>query len=429
MEKRTFFGFSTGQPTTNLVSALQMQASACWLLESSEAKDKDWASGAEAVLKAKGLSVKRPRISDSVDIGNLTRQILTAVAGSGAAAPVFGLGGGQKPHAIAIWDAFRAIPGSIAVYPDPATRELTIYSHAGNNDVRARTVVMEPQLSVDDLVTTFGLGVKQREMRWKGARETVEAFSVDRATRREWFAKAEARGAEKPRREESLGGRIRQLKEEPHHMAEFRQKAEGLLRLASDRGMSDGAILNNAGLLKNAAIDAMEGKGHSEAPLDLFSDLLEAVLAQKVRSHLPSSASLSLRTNIEIWDGKRKLQEHDVALVSRSAVLVSLDAKTGKVDNKDIDARLQNLRRTSGVYAPFYTVLPCYQSDLSEPWMQPWLKKALEHHRLGISFCVLSDQPQGYWIKHAGSETIQRCSEDEGGIRCKTVEEVLDEVM
>lgn len=427
MEKRTFFGFSTGQPTTNLVSALQMRASACWLLESKDARDKDWASGAEAVLKTKGLRVERPPISDSVDIGDLTRQILAAVEGSGAATPVFGLGGGQKPHAIAIWDAFRAIPGSNAVYPDPTTKKLTIYSHGDSDSVIAKTVEMESQLSVDDLVATFRLRVVQGKARWTGPEETVESFGVDSRVRQEWLTKG---GYEATREELSLGDRVRQLRDDPTQMAGFLREAEGALRHATDRGMSSGQITNCAGQLKNSAIRAIAGPGPTERALDLMSGLLEAVLARKVQRHVSSTRGVSLRTNIEIWDDTRRLQEHDVALVSRSTALVSLDAKTGRVDNKDVDARLQNLGRTSGAYAPYYTVLPCYERDLPEPWMQTWLGRALEHHRLGIPFCVLSDQPRGYWIKRVGeSGTIQRCRENDGGILCSTVEEVLDKVL
>jgi hypothetical protein len=56
--------------------------------------------------------------------------------------------------------------------------------------------------------------------------------------------------------------------------------------------------------------------------------------------------------------GERIEAEHDLLLATKSATLISIDAKTGGFDKKDLDARIQNLANDSGDYARMAVVIP-----------------------------------------------------------------------
>ena len=53
--------------------------------------------------------------------------------------------------------------------------------------------------------------------------------------------------------------------------------------------------------------------------------------------------------------------EHDLLLATKRGTLVSIDAKTGVLPKKDLDARLYNLEQGSGQYAQFSLVVPLDQ--------------------------------------------------------------------
>lgn len=77
--------------------------------------------------------------------------------------------------------------------------------------------------------------------------------------------------------------------------------------------------------------------------------------------------------------GERIEAEHDLLLASKAATLISIDAKTGTLLQKDLDARIQNLGKDSGDYARMAVVIPFDEDIFKMNLIQPKVLSLLKN--------------------------------------------------
>ncbi len=100
------------------------------------------------------------------------------------------------------------------------------------------------------------------------------------------------------------------------------------------------------------------------------------------------------------------MQELDIAIVLRNGILLALECKAGRFDQKDLDARILNLQNSATTEASMRVVLPVFIHDDLTPetidaMIKPWQRLGTMR-RLGRIAFTLPGQPHGYHHSTSG---------------------------
>lgn len=152
---------STGQNITNLIPAVQYNITSALFLESETAKNKLWTEGIIKVLKKRGvkvLDVLPLSTEHNSDIFKIKEIIKSSLPNDPV---IFNMGGGQKPHIIAMWELFLERRRDIACYADQDKRGILRFWKFENNKIISDVKNININLTAKEIFTTFGYEIQQ----------------------------------------------------------------------------------------------------------------------------------------------------------------------------------------------------------------------------------------------------------------------------
>lgn len=473
---KVMFGVSTEQNTTNVLPALQLGVEEFCFLESETAKKNHWSLGATSVLKEKGVNVLEPIIfnnAEGADIENLTAILLK---GSGNEPVLWNLGGGQKSHQIAIWNAMvkRMKNGivDLACYANKSTNTLDIIRYS-ETIVEQYALELSSTLSIEEVLRIFGYKIHgNKEVCIYRKNEYIECnevqdFMSDQVFRNYLFRLAGLLafdGQENPSDQllnyETFKNLLENrrvelanlLKEKVDFWRNWMIKQNKIIKFNDPGSSLDHVIPSLRKLIeKDMPISFFRPKMeyvdnsselirsifpadripinhkllHSVSGQNKFSFYFESLVTSRLRNHLlcEKHKYIEAFANLTISNerGKHATAEYDVLCINDKGELHAFDAKTIDFKQKDNDARLYNLTRASGKFVKFATVFPYDPLDINEDWFPRQLQK--EPFRLSereTPFYVIADsQDEDFDIYEEDGEVKLGLNKNlKTGVRC-----------
>ncbi|GDX83928.1 hypothetical protein LBMAG42_57390 [Deltaproteobacteria bacterium] len=437
--KFTFVGISTEQNTANLIPCLHLMPAGgrYTALDTKGAREGGWGAGVASVLTSRGWRCDAMPF-DGTSVNSL-RDVLATIPG-----PVcWLLGGGQKVHTLALWEQFHeAGPGDAAAYTDPASGETTLYWFEEKDGDRLAEELRrtEVKLEADEVLRAFGRQLVSSRPPPLPVIAEVDRFCTDGDYRRKWFRL----GGEQDERLalaasvtsisslfELLGdpparGRLRQV------LGDDLEKwlaRPGQIGPPDPRAMASHVLKELAraeqwrtafNVLPNAPIATPFGE------FTLLSAYFEALVAHACTAWSASSAMKVAAINAQfgktgsaVWDA-----ECDVLMLTGAGTLVSLDAKTFDVKEKDLAARLYTIQQASGHLAQFIPVLPYFPADFEHDLPSSELRGLpFQLDRNRRRFLVLSDSPANFWLTREKHVITRHATQVPGSVRCQTLQD------
>lgn len=481
-------GITTEQATANLVPALMLGVGWYLAVDSAHALKNAWGVGLARLLDARLGLDRHARVSlgEASTIEAIMAVVRDTIAQSPARPRAWCLGGGTKPHQIAIWRLFvkrfnAGHTADLAVYAEPRDRETFLIGlrrdDTGQLHLVETSLPTQVSLKVSEVLMAFGregLCPQGRSLlALPDVTEETEAeftrFRSEAAYRQRWFAlsvagpsaylesqtgtrlellEALAQKGPKQRLVEQLRATlaprrfsVRPLLN-PRFLAEWPRKrlTDGGPSLSVELGTDPGGLENlvraclkvvlDPGKVANAlawtqppAIDNPFTKG------ERFAQYFEALLAHRVAKLRDSRLHPDGRVNVSVRrvGAVRDEQEHDVLLSTNAGTLLSLDAKTFDAELKDMNSRLLKTKAASGNFGRFVLVIPYFVDDFAGGWVPAALRDlpffCNEH---GISFVVIGPTDDTFWVRRdAASGRVEQTQQSPDAVRCQSLEDFL----
>lgn len=125
------------------------------------------------------------------------------------------------------------------------------------------------------------------------------------------------------------------------------------------------------------------------------SEYFERVLEEAVVKFLTTSESIILEaySNVKTQKNKNQIAEYDILFLTEHGTIITLDAKTFDMEIKDLDARLNNLRKIGGDYIDFIPVFPYYPLEIQEGHIpQKLVNLPIELRKRNIKYYTFNDE-------------------------------------
>jgi len=461
---------STGQNITNLIPAVQYNITSLLLIESETAKNKSWSNGIIEVLLKRNVIIKSP-IYLSTKFNSDINKIKEIIKSSLPNEPViFNMGGGQKPHIIAMWELFKERKKDIACYADQDKKGiLQIWEYKENELISTRQDI-NVNLTAEEIFTTFGFkvvpdfkliygkGINYRNdtldlFREKEFRELL--FNIPKVNddnSNNQFTLLELDDFIKNKRLQLLNDIENKLIPKFHlneHLftnfltdLNFKKIVYNTLIKTTLNTLSQG-LRNELPIIKVNLNNPLliELAGNTVVPLNdsTFNRItgfykpafyFEDICTKRMVTMLNNSNHniTEAFANIKIEKENVIVAEYDILLVTNEGKIVAYDAKTFDFESKDIDARLYNLEKGSGFYRKFNAIIPFAVNDIQNNILPPvLLELPFKLMKKNIDFFVIDDDiHQSFFIKKDKNKIIVNQQNDKDSIKCKLFETCLE---
>lgn len=430
MLRNLFIAISTGQNIANILPILeraQPHDRVIWL-ESPLASKRRWSESASTVLRQHGFIHQEHRQLDSEDIACLANSIhqLLKLYPKPAYFPIFIANGGTKLQALATY----IHPELALLYSldRPCAYE---WYPKGILHTGERLTYQRHKLDLDDILQLRGMERKNADAAciwgkqsappkptWYGQNipDTISLHD-------EHHAFGLQRVSNNPLPGDVLWTAVQQYQKPALEKLRTQLKTWGKGSIPSD-GFLQNIALSLRKMFDNAA-QALQSPGKS--PQQSLGSLFEQAVAQRTYQFLdghPQIATFvqSVWLNARIGKfGKEQpiVIETDILLVLKNGVLVHLECKSHKADNKDLDARLLNLQNVSSLQARMAICSPCYTAYTDKAWFRAQHEFKMRVESLNAFTWLpfdLADQPQQYTLPGNEQPKQYDCGRFETGL-------------
>ena len=380
---------STRQNTANLIPFLQFNLDTMIILETDHAKKENWSEGLRDVLKYKNKNVKQYTIGAGTNLQQMLDYIRDYVSGQ---SPVcWNIGGGQKMQQMAMTRVFQERLNQNfpdwACYADPGTRK--IFTITGDmHNLQSTEDVINTQITIDDVLTVFGLEKRQSNhplLLWR-------ADQPDNSPPPDIF------------------------------------RDISLFWNSSERRKIIDWVMTGEG----DTPDVLVGLKHDYA--DYFEQVVQAEVIKILQKTFPDHHVTEAWANVRVKDTHGKeIAEWDIVLVTDFGTLIILDAKTGTFHSKDEHARLFNLERATGVYGEFWLVIPYLLEDIQDENFYAKYEKGkdirkipFDLSKLNSRFLAITGCNDPFYIKKGRKNKVTILQSQEGDISGKNILKITD---
>lgn len=481
-------GITTEQATANLVPALILGVGWYRAVDSAKAEKDAWGVGLARLLEARLGPDRHARVSlgEASTIEAIMAVVRDAIAQSPERPRAWCLGGGTKPHQIAIWRLFverfnAGHTADLAVYAEPSKRETFLIGlrrdDTGQLHLVETSLPTGVSLEVSEVLMAFGReGVRPQgrslpplPVVTPETEAEITRFRSDAVYRQRWFGLSvsgpgaylasqqgtlqellEALRTDLPRKTllaqmvSAIGAerlRIRPLKDPEYlghwpprrpsdggpwwsfPLSDYKGPAENLAQRCLSAVLSTKNVANALAWTQPPAIDNPFTKG------ERFAQYFEALLAHRVAMLRRPELHPDGRVNVSVRrvGAVRDEQEHDVLLSTNLGTLLSLDAKTFDAELKDMNSRLLKTKAASGSFGRFVLVIPYFVDDFAGGWVPAVLRDlpffCNEH---GISFVVIGPTDDTFWVRRdAASGRVEQTQQSADAVCCQSLEDFL----
>lgn len=424
-KKILMIGVATAQNTTNVIPALQLDIDYYLSIETSAANQRGWAIGMTNVLKRKGVKVLDSLVLNENEDSriDLISQRLKSIVTDDVEV-LWNLGGGQKAQQFALWKTFmervRQNLDEIACYANPETKKLEMWEYEGGELVYS-AVDLDSKLDAKDIFEIYGYETKvdNDSLIYFDGRLSEKSLGLDDLMMhqefREFFFGIPETDINNEKNQQVLSKK--ELSQRIMARVDFYDESLKdivISRVNDNTNMSISSVLSfvpqfrkmmsrflldeynvNRPVkklsigpdLKNlifsiTKIVSEELEISSEFSERLFGErkvsfLFEKILVERIIKILSGSDNYVYKAyrNITIWKNQKQVAEHDILIVTKWGTVISVDAKTFDVEQKDLDARLLNLRAGAGRYVDFIPVFPLERNDIEQNMLPLKLKR------------------------------------------------------
>jgi len=415
-KKKLMIGVATAQNTTNIIPAIQFDVNDIVLIQTSFAKTKKWSQGSVYVLNKyniKSSFIDLDKSEDS-DISKIITKLENKLQKFIDYEIYWNIGGGQKPHQMAIWQLFTNRNNNgfkdKACYANAHSEQNELWYYE-NQELKYKTKFIESILNVEDLLNIYGFNICT-------TKDVYPILDLDIEKTENYFDFSEFREiffllptTSFLAKDETTLLTVAKFKELLNHtkkdvslrFADFlieninllqnknfikqnisstlskiasitvqnkitptsdnikvHIKNEKFKRIYSSKFQSND---NNFDITKPNFYQLTEIEKSSLYFENVVAKLVyELVKETKINSVVEMCANLTIKGFDSInnrWDA-----EYDLLIATKSGKLIAIDAKTFDFEKKDIDARLHNLQQAGGNYIDFITILPLFESDI-----------------------------------------------------------------
>lgn len=427
MQTNLFIAISTGQNIANVYPILeraQPHDRIVWL-ESPLAQTSRWSDAAMAVLRQHGFRQQQQKILSSEAVSLVAVAIQDLIAAYPAHSPIFVANGGTKLQALAAY--IRSDLPVLYSLDRPCAYEW--YPH-GILRAGERLPYQRHYLDLDDILQLRGMERKNTDAAciwgkyaqppkptWYGQNiaETITLHDQHHAF-------ALQRVPSDPLPGDVLWQAVQQH-QQPALAAMRKQLRAWASRLPSD-GLLQNIALSSRKMFANAESALQQ---QSPPPQHSLGSLFEQAVAQRTCQWLDNNPQLatcvqSVWLNTQIGKvGKEQpiVIETDILLVLKNGVLIHLECKSHKADNKDLDARLLNLQNVSSLQARMIVCSPCYTAYTHKSWFRTQHEFKTRVESLNAFTWLpfdLAGQPKHYTLPDESQHTQHTCGYFEEGL-------------
>lgn len=425
---KLMIGVSTEQNTVNLIPAIQLKIDKLILVETSHAHQHNWSKGLLEVLKSRDIQVEIISLDKNQDNRiDFILDILYEEFCDSKEQLIWNIGGGQKPHQIAIWQTFNELKRSedFVCYSNPSTKKIEIWSFS-DDELIYNEQDINVNISAEEIFKVYGQKVLNKGEQFYKKNQRVSIKPVSDLFKFSEFRKyffslsgiLETKNSQSYTLEE-LKNIFDELKKNITLKNEIQKRDEQNINSNLDNYSL--SIKNNTldfakmylteknkpkeiTLENNDFINQLRSLKYYENKLLVNYELIELLVNKKPKkpsNYFEEIIVKRAKKLLESSDDKNFIfeayanfesisGEYDILLVTTWGTLIALDAKTFEVGKKDSDARLYNLTLSGGKYVDWIPVIP-YDSDCNA-YMSDKLKKLPKTlYDMKKRFFVISD--------------------------------------
>lgn len=456
-ESLTLVGFTTEQVTSNLVPIIQFQARCYVAVDSVRAQERMWGEGLCEVLRARGLLQHRIHLErkDEASLEGIRCAIERGLRELRLWDRPIGwiFGGGLKIQQLASFLLFldRSATGMMdsGLYADAEGRALICIRRDRDGRLTEERDTTRVDLSIAEIITAFNHKTSIRSVKIddNSVEREYSRFLHDSSYRQDWIQRFERSAMDEMVTVDQLLTALN-----TRGLQEIRERAdkdieEWLPTVSYPPQKRDLAFKPFRSQIANVVVRTCFDRNtwkqilYPEKQLPpvkteigtykTFAQYFEKLVISRVLARFPETKrGQSVAANVEIFsrDGRPE-GEHDILLAQRNGTLISLDAKTFAIEKKDFDARLLNLRNTSGRFARYILVFPWFDEDL-DVMPQRLKEMPVECQRLGWQFLVVSSRREPFWVRFKpNTRIIEVCEKGaDGAVMCRNLDAFLDEL-
>lgn len=427
MQPNLFIAISTGQNIANVLPILergQTHDLIVWL-ESPLAQTSRWSDAAMAVLRQHGFRQQQQKTLNSEAVSLLAEAIQDLLATYPTHRPILVANGGTKLQALAAYIR----PDLPILYSLDRPCAYEWYPH-GILQAGERLPYQRHQLDLDDILQLRGMERKNTDAAciWgkhaQPPKATWYAQNIPEtiALHDQHHAFALQRVPSNPLPGDVLWQAVETYQQPA--LAALREQLRTWARKNPSNGLLQNLALSARKMFDNAT-NALQQP--NQAPRYALGELFEQAVAYRTCQWLAQHPQLAtcvqsgwLNTRIgKVGKEQPIVIETDILLVLKNGVLLHLECKSHKADNKDLDARLLNLQNVSSLQARMTICSPCYTAYTDKPWFrtQHDFKTRVESLNAFTWLAFdLPEQPERYTLPDDNQQTPYTCNRFEYGL-------------
>jgi hypothetical protein len=427
MPQNLFIALSTGQNIANVLPILeraQPHDRIVWL-ESPLATKSHWSQAAMTVLHQHGFKHQEQKTLAGEEVSLFAATIRQLLSDYSNNTPIFVANGGTKLQALAAYIR----PDLPVLYSLDRPCAYEWYPH-GILQTGTRHAYQQHTLDLDDILQLRGMERKNTdatriwskqsnkpEPTWYGQNISDTIILHD-----EHHTFGLQRVPSNPLPGNVLWDAVQQHQQTA--LAALRNQLKNWAGRYPSDGFLQNIALSSRKMFDNATY-AMQQQ--SPSPQHSLGSLFEQAVAQRTCQWLSNNPQLaafvqSVWLNTQIGKvGKEQpiVIETDILLILKNGVLVHLECKSHKADNKDLDARLLNLQNVSSLQARMTICSPCYTDYTDKAWFrnQHEFKTRVESLNAFTWLAFdLADQPEQYTLPNDKEQISYRCGRFDVGL-------------
>ena len=427
MPQNFFIAISTGQNIANVLPILeraQAHDRIVWL-ESPLATNRRWSEAAIVVLRQHGFTHQEQKPLASEEVSLFAATIQQLLLDYPHHTPIFVANGGTKLQALAAYIRPELAvlysldrPCAYEWYPNgilQAGERLTYQRHALDLDDILQLRGMERKNT--DAQRIWGKQAAQPEPTWYGQNipDTITLHD-------EHHAFGLQRIPTNPLPGNTLWEAV--LQHQQPALDALRSSISQWAKRTPSDGLLQNIMLSSRKLFENATHAA---QNLAKPPQHSLGTLFEQAVAERTCQFLDNHSQIAafvqsvwLNTQIGKFGKEQPIViETDILLVLKNGVLIHLECKSHKADNKDLDARLLNLQNVSSLQARMTICSPCYTAYTDKPWfrIQHAFKTRVESLNAFTWLAFdLGGQPESYTLPDDVQGTRYTCGRFENGL-------------
>jgi hypothetical protein len=371
-------GVTTAQNVANLLPVLQLGLGRYRAWSSPTALAQHWDAGLAEVLRGAGCSVSTTIDVPDGPVTDVVRGLVASVTGEPRVCWL--VGGGQKVHTLAMWQALErrwrdGCVEDVGVYADPH-RRLVVFRRGPDGEVEEEDRALDaPRLTLQMVFGCFRRALKDGRAPAVSDELRYDHYLRDGSLRAACFERTNPSFVVE-QRFATVAALVNGLPDEGLRPPDA--VVEDLARQARHKwkAWSEGTDPYRT-LARRAMKEGMNPKNWATSlgwkPRDRFAGLFERLVQARVEERLRGVARVAeVRRNVVCSAPESPgttEAEHDVLVAFRDGTVLSLDAKTFEVTAKDLRARQRALEAGAGSFARFVPVLSLHADDLEAPWL------------------------------------------------------------